>query len=174
MRKRKRVRKEPKNWLDRFSLKRGPGRPATVSAEAVRSRADGWRVSLARLWPDLEGPLLAAESPDDVAKAFQSALPGNNEFPPYSEVIFRTLKEPNFPKRKKARVNFLADSSAALGTVSPRRSRDICAEERAADVQRHQILRYEYWIECSCGYKGISRGHSCKKCGAEILFPVLD
>jgi hypothetical protein len=144
-----------------------------VSASAVRSRADNWRVSLAGLWPDLESPLLAAESPEDVSKAFQAALPGNNEFPNYSEVIFRTLKAKNFPKKKKARINFLADSSAGLGIVSPRRSRDICAEERAADVLRHQIVQYEYWVRCSCGYKGISQNHGCKKCGAEIMFPIL-
>jgi hypothetical protein len=173
MKKGKRVPRTPKKPLDNFSLKRGRGRPVKVVPSAVRGRADNWRVFLARLWPDLEAPLLAAESPDDVSKAFQTALPGNNEFPPHAEVIFRTLKEPNFPNRKKARINFLADSSAGLGIVTPRRSRDICAEERADDVQRHQILRYEYWVQCSCGYKGISQGDRCKKCGAEIMFPIL-
>jgi hypothetical protein len=174
MRKGKRARKRPQNFLDRYSPKRDPGRPPTVSASAVRGRADNWRVSLARLWSDLEAPLLAAQTADDVATAFEKALPGNNEFPPHAEVIFRTLKDPKFPRQKKARINFLADSSAGLGIVTPRRSRDICAEERAADVQKHQIVRYEYWVECSCGYKGISQNHSCKKCGAEIPFPILD
>jgi hypothetical protein len=174
MKKGKKVQKTSRNPLDRFSLKRGRGRPVKVVPSAVRGRADNWRVSLARLWPDVEDPLLAAESPDDVSKAFQTALPGNNEFPPHAEVIFRTLKEPTFPKHKKARINFLADSSAGLGIVTPRRSRDICAEERATDVQRHNIVQYEYWVRCSCGYKGISQNHSCKKCGAEILFPILD
>jgi hypothetical protein len=141
---------------------------------AVRGRADNWRVSLARLWPDLEPRLLAAQSADEVSKAFELAMPGSNEFPPYAELFFRVLKDRRFPKRKKARINFLADSSAGLGYVTPRRSRDICAEERAVDFQRHQILRYEYWIECSCGYRGVSQGHRCKKCGAEILLPILD
>src|ERR1700688_4785681 len=161
MTKRKKAKKTARNPLDRFSLRRGPGRPVKVVPSAVRGRADNWRVSLARFWGDLEGPLLAAESQDDVSKAFEAVLPGNNEFPPHSEVIFRALNDPKFPKRKKARINFLADSSAGLGVVTPRRSRDICSEERAVDVQRQQILRYEYWVECSCGYKGISQNHSC-------------
>lgn len=169
----KKAKTTSRNPLDRFSLKRGPGRPVKVVPSAVRGRADNWRHSLTRLWDDLEGPLLAAESPDDVSRAFETVLPGNNEFPPYAEVIFRASKDPKLPKRKKARINFIADSSAGLGVVTPRRSRDICAEERAVDIQRHQIVRYEYWIECSCGYKGVSQGHSCKKCGAEILFPLL-
>jgi len=170
----KKVKKIARNPLDRFSLERGPGRPVKVVPSAVRGRADNWRSAIARLWNDLEGPLLAAQSPDEVSKAFQAVLPGNNEFPPHAEVMFRTLNDPKFPKRKKARINFLADSSAGLGIVTPRRSRDICAEERGLDVQRQQILRYEYWVQCSCGYKGISRNHCCKKCGAEILFPILD
>jgi hypothetical protein len=173
MRKAKKVKKKARNPLDRFSLKRGPGRPVKVVPSAVRGRADNWRFSLARLWPDLEAPLLAAQSADEVSKAFEVAMPGSNEFPPHAELFLRVLKDAKLPKRKKARINFLADSSAALGLVTPRRSRDICAEERAGDAQRHQILRYEYWIECSCGYRGVSQGHRCKKCGAEILFPIL-
>jgi hypothetical protein len=173
MGKSKKARKAVRNPLDRFSLKRGPGRPVKVVPSAVRGRADNWRVSLARLWPHLEAPLLAAQSADEVSKALEVAMPGSNEFPPHAELFFRVLKDSRFPKRKKARINFLADSSAALGLVTPRRSRDICAEERGDDAQRDQIIRYEYWIECSCGYRGISQGHSCKKCGAEILFPVL-
>jgi hypothetical protein len=173
MPKRKKVRKFAQNPLDRFSAKRGPGRPVKVVPSAVRGRADNWRVSLARLWDELEVPLLSAETADDVSKAFQTVLPGNNEFPPHAELIFRVLNDPRFPKRKTARINFLADSSAGLGLVTPRRSRDICAEERAVDAQRHQVIRYEYWIECSCGYEGISQGHCCKKCGAELMLPIL-
>jgi hypothetical protein len=173
MRKRKNVKKTANNPLDRFSGKRGRGRPVTVVPSAVRGRADNWRVSLARFWSDLEAPLLAAQTADDVATAFEKALPGNNEFPPHAQLFFRVLKDPKFPKRKKARINFLADSTAGVGLVTPRRSRDICTEERAVDAERHQILRYEYWIECSCGYQGVSQGHSCKECGAEIPFPIL-
>ena len=33
----------------------------------------------------------------------------------------------SFPKRRKPRIDFMADSLAGLGTVSARRSRDVCA-----------------------------------------------
>lgn len=160
-----------KNLLDMYSAKRGPGRPAKVAPSAVRGRADNYRVWLARLWNELGVLLLAADTEENVIKAFQNVLPGNNEFPPQAELILKIIKDPNFPKRQTARINFLADSLAGWGLVTPRRSRDICAEERSADAQRHQILRYEYWIECSCGYKGRSQNHGCKRCGAVIYLP---
>jgi hypothetical protein len=176
MRKLKKTNKTSNNLLDTLSQKRGRGRPVKVVPSAVRGRADNWRISLGRHWSDLEASLLAAladQSADEVSKAFDAVMPGNNEFPPHAELILRVLGDPRFPKRKKARINFLADSTAGLGLVTPRRSRDICAEERAEAVRKHQILRYEFWIVCSCGYKGISENHACKKCGAVVYFPAL-
>jgi hypothetical protein len=67
-----------------------------------------------------------------------------------------------------ARINFLADSLAALGVVVPRRSRDICAAERAKAKREHHVIRYEFYVECSCGYKGPSKDHACRRCGAKI------
>jgi hypothetical protein len=173
MAKRKQGQKIVKNVLDMPSHKRGRGRPVKVVPSAVRGRADNWRVSLARLWGDLEAPLLAAQTAEEVSRAFETTLPGSNEFPPHSQVILRVLKDPRFPKRKKARINFLADSAAGVGLVTPRRSRDICAEERTEAAQKHKILRYEFWIECSCGYKGHSENHACRKCGAVIYLPLF-
>jgi hypothetical protein len=51
-----------------------------------------------------------------------------------------------------------------------RRSRDICQEERTKEKRAHRILRYEFYVECSCGFKGRSQNHACQKCGAEIDF----
>jgi hypothetical protein len=160
-----------KNLLDSFSVKRRRGRPVKVVPSAVRGRSDNYRVFLARLWSDLETPLVAAQTEDDVIKAFQTASPGNDEFPRLAALILRVIRDPKFPKRKKARINFLADSIAGIGMVTPRRSRDICAEKRTEAAQTHQILRYEFWVECSCGYKGRSENHGCKKCGAEVYLP---
>jgi hypothetical protein len=84
------------------------------------------------------------------------------------------VRDRNFPKRRKAQAKFLGDSLGADGEVSPRRSRDICTQERAIEkraqqAQRaHHVLRYEFWIECSCSYKGRSQDHACPKCGAVI------
>ncbi len=173
MTKGKKLEKKAKRPIDRFSVKRGPGRPVKVVPSAVRGRADNYRVWLAQLWNELGGLLLAAETEENVIKAFQTVLPGSNEFPPLAELILKILKDPSFPKRQQARINFLADSLAGVGVVTPRRSRDICAEQRSGDAQRHQILRYEYWIECSCGYEGHSQNHMCKKCGAVIYLPLV-
>jgi hypothetical protein len=51
--------------------------------------------------------------------------------------------------------------------VTPRRSREICAEERAKI--RHVIVRREYYIECSCGYEGPARDGACRNCGTREL-----
>ena len=157
------------------SVKRGRGRPIKVVASAVAGRASNYRDLLPRIWNELEGPLLAAKTPQDVVKAFEAALPGSNEFPPLASLIFQVKNDPQFPKKQKARIKFLADSVAGVGLVTPRRSRDICAEERAAKEQAKRapyIIRYEYYVECSCGYRGRSENHACRKCGAQIVFPV--
>jgi hypothetical protein len=126
------------------------------------------------VWNELEPPLLAAETEDDVVKTFQITMPHWNEFPPLAALILRVVKDPQFPKRKRARVNFLANSLAGVGLVTPRSSRDICAKERkkrTALKLAPSILRYEFYIECSCSYKGHSKDHGCPKCGAKIEFP---
>jgi hypothetical protein len=175
MAKRKRPLEDAQNPLDRFSTKRGRGRPNKVVPTAVTGRAWNYRDSLPRIWSELEGPLLAAKGPEDVVKAFEAALPGSNEFPPLAPLIFEVINHPQFPKRRKPQIKFLAESIAGLGLVTPRRSRDICAEERAAKEEAKKapyIMRYEYYVECSCGYRGPSEKHACRKCGAKIVFPV--
>ena len=87
-----------------------------------------------------------------------------------ANLIFRVLRDPKFPKRREAQINFVADSLAGLGFVTPRRSRDICQEERTKEKRAHRILRYEFYVECSCGFKGRSQNHACQKCGAGIDF----
>ena len=165
---RKKTEKIAKNLLDRFSVKRGRGRPAKVVASAIKGRADNYRGILPRIWNELGPLLLNAQTEDDIIKAFQIAQPGGNEFPPLAPLILKVVKDPKFPKRQRARINFLADSVAGVGLVTPRRSRDICAKARTVAEQSHHILRYEYYVECSCGYKGRSEGHACRKCGARV------
>jgi len=175
MAKPKNPQKSAKNPLDMVSAKRGRGRPFKVVRSAVVGRADNYRGILPMIWEELEAPLLYAQTEDDVVKAFQIAHAGGHEFPSLSPVILKSIKDPKFPMRRKARINFLADSIAGVGLVTLRRSRDICAEERAAKEEAQRapyIIRYEYYVECSCGYKGHSENHACPKCGAEILFPV--
>jgi len=68
-------------------------------------------------------------------------------------------------------IHFLADSVAGQGFVTPRRSREICAEERAK--KKYFIVRREYYIECSCGYKGPALDGACRDCGTWELSPDL-
>lgn len=143
-----------------------------IIASTVRGRADNYRVWFGNIWNDLGGPLLASQTEEDVVNALRTAIPGNTELVPFAGLILRVIKASNFPKRRKAQIHFLADSIAGVGLVTPRRSRDICAKERKADAERHQILRYEFWIECSCGYEGHSVGHACARCQTEIVFPI--
>jgi|SRR4029077_3146345 len=175
MAKLKKARESAKNLLDRFSTKRGRGRPIKVVPTAVTGRAANYREFLPRVWNELEGLLLAAKGPADVVKAFEAVLPGNNEFLPLAPLIFEVINDPQFPKKRKPRIKFLAESIAGVGLVTPRRSRDICAEERAAKEEAQKapyIIRYEYYVECSCGFRGHSENHACPKCGAQIMFPV--
>src|SRR4051794_5625002 len=93
-----------KTPLDRFSTQRGRGRPVKVVRSAVVGRADNYRGLLPRLWDELESPLLTAQTENDVIKAFQIAQPGGHEFPSLAPLILTAIRDPNFPKRRKARI----------------------------------------------------------------------
>ena len=116
--------------------------------------------------------LSKAQAEADMVEAFQQgANPYSQQFvPSLSNLALEVLYDRKFPKRRQAQINFLADSLAGLGQISPRRSRDICANERAKAKRAHHIIRYEFYVECSCGYKGRSNNHACPKCGTRIDF----
>ncbi len=162
--------KRPKKGLDRLPEKPGRGRPGVRRSE-IRGRADNYRWIFDQVWNRL-WPLLAnARTEEDVKTAFQrGASPYNREFEPFAPLALKVLREKRFPKLRRARVNFLSDSLAGLGRVSPRRSRDICDDERKEEERAHHIIRYEFYIECSCRYKGRSRDHGCPECGEKIDF----
>ena len=165
----KNSKKEVKNPLDMVSQKGRRGPKPRVDGSAVRGRADNYRGLLANVWGELWPRLSQAQTEDDVKAAFREAYPGEHEFMPYqAPLIFRVLKERTFRKLPRAQVSFMADSLAGLGLVSPRRSRDICAEDRARAKSAHHILRAELYVECSCGYKGHSLKHACPECGTVI------
>jgi hypothetical protein len=67
--------------------------------------------------------------------------------------------EKKFPKRAMPQIKFLANSLNSLAgrpNVEFRTSRDICAKALAEEKARspYKILRKEFYIECSCGFKG--------------------
>jgi hypothetical protein len=181
--KRKKSQTEVEKPLDAFSGKRPRGRPG-VSGSVVVSRAENYRrmfwdyrldrkkKEYARDKPsEWTVQLLSSKTVQDVEQAFQTRpLSIQNEFRPLFPLILQVLRERTFPKKPETRLDFLADSIAARGEVAQRTSRDICEKERAKQRRKspHRILRHEYYIECSCGYKGPARDNACRKCGAQI------
>ena len=155
-----------------WGTKRRRGRPVKMAASEIKGRADNYRWTLGQVWDRLREPLLTAQDEAGVTKAFvEHAQPYEREFvPAIGTLILKVVRERRFPKRRDAQVGFLADSLAGRGAVSPRRSRDICARERAKERARspYKIIRHEYYVECECGYKGPARDGVCRKCGAQI------
>ena len=159
--------------LDKVPARRGPR--ARVRESEVVGRANNFRFSLNQVWERLWPLLSAANDAEGVTKAFEEvASPYSRDYvPQLAPLILAVVKERRFPKRRNPQVNFLADSLAAVGDVTPRRSRDICAEYRAKEKRAklaHRIQRYEFYVECTCGYRGPSRDFACPTCRAKIVF----
>jgi len=162
--------------LDTVSEKKRRGPKRRVKPDTVAGNADVFNAQFSCVWPEVGNGLLAAKSPEEVMSIFNdrigTSVSGTHNLE-FSARVFEILHDPNFPRvREKSQVAFLADSLAAYGEVTPRRSRDICAEARAMARQAHHIIRYEFHVECSCGYKGHSLDHACPDCGAPILIPL--
>jgi hypothetical protein len=165
---------DSKKGLDKDSAKSSRGRWRTVRYSEVLGRADNYRYIFNEIWDRLWPLLSTADTEEKVVNAFRDgAAPYTSEFVPnLAALTVRALQEHTFPKRRKSQIGFLADSLAGYGVVTPRRSRDICAEERANAKRQHHILRHEYYVECSCGYKGPSRDFACRRCKAAIAFQL--
>jgi hypothetical protein len=163
----------PKNLSDQPSKKRGRGRPANIEASVVVGAADTYRLWFEQLWSALGPRLLAARSSEQITKAMRENAPDVSvSLAPYSELILQIVRDPKFPAvRSTSQIHFLADSLGGQGRVKPRRSREICAEERSR--VRHVIIRQEYYIECSCGYKGPALDGACRECGTGELSLAL-
>lgn len=169
---RKKASLKPQKPLDTFSKKRTRGRPCKVIPSETSGRGRNYRGILNVVWDQLWPLLEQAQTEEDVTKAFnEGASPYAREFmPALAGLVLEVMHDRRFPVRRKPRINFLADSLAGRGWVRPRRSRDICARERAKEDHKspHKIIRKEFYIECECGYKGPARDDACRKCGAEI------
>jgi hypothetical protein len=149
---------------DRPPKKRKRGRPAHIEPSAVVGSADIYRLWFQQYWSKLGPRFLAARSTEDVRQAIAEHAPGIiGNLAPYLELILRILHDARFPAvRSESQIHFLADSLGGQGLVKPRRSREICAQERGR--VRHVIVRREYYIECSCGYQGPALDGACREC----------
>jgi hypothetical protein len=158
--------------VDAFSEKRGRGRPYHVLHSEVIGRAENYRGIFRQVWSALRQPLIAANGINEVIEAFQKyAEPYAREFVPrLAEDILNVIRDPKFPKRANPQINFVAESLAGRPNVEPRTSRDICSKQRAKERAKspHNIIRKEFYVECSCGYKGPAFNDACRECGAEI------
>jgi hypothetical protein len=138
-------------------------------------RSYNLRLQFGQIWDTVGESLIRAQTQEDVLKMLDLAGQyWRNELgssPDILSLILRIVHDAKFPKKMRQRqINFLADSLAAWGSVTPRRSRDICEQERAKERAKspHKIIRKEFYIECECSYKGPARDNACPKCGAEI------
>jgi hypothetical protein len=178
MRKVKKPSKKTAKSLDNASGKRRRGRPG-VRPSLITGTAHNYEQIFEIIWNDkrdlhgrtLRGvghDLVKARTEKEVVRAFNPHPSYQDQFKPLAGLILKMLRDTDFPKTPKAQKRFLAESLACRGLVTPRRARDICEQERRRERTAHRILRFEWYIECSCGYKGRSRDHSCPKCGAKI------
>lgn len=169
MAKRKKSLRKPEKGLGRFRRKNRRGRKG-VSPSLVWNRGEHYRALLEQYWDVVGEALLGAKRAEDVVRTFEQT-------PEYvrkdfstdlAPLILEVLREPTFPTQQRgAQIKFLAYSLAARGVVSPRRSRDICAQQRRKP--RHYIIRQDSYIECTCGYKGHAVHGACRKCGTDIV-----
>jgi len=149
--------------------KKGRGRPFQIDHSIAAGQANHYRLALPQFWPKLGPRLLAAHAPEEVTRAIREEAMGiSGSLAQFSELIVKIIRDPKFPRaRPSSQIHFLADSLGAQGFVTPRRSREICAEERKK--VRHVIVRRDYYIECSCGYEGPARDGACRNCGTGEL-----
>jgi|ERR1039458_5537257 hypothetical protein len=167
-------RSEQKIISEGSSKKRKRGRPAHIQPSVVVGSADTYRLWFEHLWSKLGPRLLAARSAqkitaEEITKAIRENAPDISvSLAPYSELILQIVRDPKFPAvRSASQIHFLADSLGGQGLVKPRRSREICVQERSR--VRHVIVRQEYYIECSCGYRGPALDGACRGCGTGEL-----
>jgi hypothetical protein len=108
---------------------------------------------------------------EEVTAAFrQFGEPYAGDFVPrLSSDILLLLNDPDFPQRANPRIKFLARSLAGRPAESFRTARDICEKAAVEDRRKstHRILRREFYIQCSCGYKGPAFNNGCPKCGTQ-------
>jgi hypothetical protein len=170
---RRKARKKDTIALDTVLEKPRRGRPLNIKPSWVRGRGDNYRYIFGLIWDHVWPRLSTAKTRQDVVESFSGSEVGGyaTDLVIAADLILQVLRDPKFPKRKReAQINFLSDSIAGYGRVTPRTSRDICERERARIKKVYRILRYEFYIECSCGYNGHSLNHACPHCEAAIEF----
>ena len=152
------------------------GRRRRVDPASAFKRAQHLQRALEMAKAHIDWPkLLTAKTEQDVDEAFGNVPPSYSQYfltrrePPLRSIptlILECLREPTFPRQEReAQIRYVAESLGSDSLTSIRRSRDICRKERSKRRKQGKILRREYYIECSCGYKGPAKDGSCRRCG---------
>jgi hypothetical protein len=169
MTQRKKRQTKPRNRLDTYSAedKKRRGRPQRVRPSEVYGRALNYRATFGLVWDRLAEPLLKCTSQEDVAPVFEryAAAYAREFVPALAGLILKTVHHARFPKRREPQIRYLADSLAAYGRVTAKRSREIVAKELAMEKAKlqHRVLRREFYIVCSCGYEGPTYKRDCPR-----------
>lgn len=155
--------------MKRIEKRKTKGRPRRVDPHFVVGSADVFRTWLHQFWQGLGPRLVSAKSSEDIERAIAENAPTiKGSLSQHAALILEVLHDRRFPRvRSTAQIEFLADSLGGQGLVTPRRSREICAAERSK--VKHVIIRREYYIECTCGYKGPALEGACRECGTSEL-----
>jgi hypothetical protein len=122
------------------------------------------------------GKLELAKTEKEAASAFERLpSPHRERLNLWLPAIPEWAQEGKFPKTNLERkMRHLADSIAAEGFLTPRRCRDVCLEERKRQEKIGMIFRREFYIECTCGYRGPAKGGGCPQCGTKRLAPEIE
>lgn len=155
--------------MERISKRKLKGRPRRIDPEIVVGSADAFRGWFRQFWPKIGSRLLAAKSSEAIERAIAEEAPSiRGGLSPHAALILEVVHDRRFPRvRSEAQMEFLADSLGGQGFVTPRRSREICVAERTK--VKHVIVRREFYVECSCGYKGPALDGACRDCGTGEL-----
>lgn len=169
------AKKKAKPPLTAFQKRRG--RKPILLPEEVLEHAEFMLKVVASLKDEIAWDKLEAARTEAEAESAITRVP-----PFYREIlkdrfaaILTWVREGKFPRKNlKRKMHHFADSIAADIFMSPRRSRDICSEERKRVQNATTLLCREFYIECTCGYRGPARRGSCRRCGTRRLSPGLE
>jgi hypothetical protein len=163
--------KQPKLLLTRAAKKRG--RKSQVRVSEICNRAYDFKLLFEQDRGRIDWALLLkANCDEDLAWALKDAYGRPRERLFYkTELLLAALADKQFPKGDRiAQEKFIAESLAAEGRVSIRRSRDLVQREMSIRKKKGKIVRREFYIACSCGYEGPAFLDACPDCGAGVSY----
>ena len=99
MPKRNKTARKSESALDKFSRKRGRGRPPKVTPSEIRGRGDNYRGIFGQVWDQFWPLLSQAQTEQDVVRAFEEgASPYGRKFVPLAGLTLRVVHESEVSK----------------------------------------------------------------------------